>query len=402
MFRTASDPVSGFAALALLGVAAPAIAQAPDADPPRRIIVATETSLSEGAAELTLELSDGSVVSYALDDGAVWVDGRRVSDFERGGDLERSWRALLQDLRGSPESVGQRLRDWEPAGEGGDVLDQALEDLLTGEADVSVRRTLTPAPAPAIPQGDSMDRLQSRIRELERTIDELEDRRAHIEVVSSRGRGGSRMFHNLWEGISGVFSTLMVYGILFALGAAVVFFGGRKYLEGVADTARHATLRSGLVGFAASFLVVPAFIVGALVLAVSIVGIPALLVWLPLFPVAVVLGAVYGYLSVAHAAGEALAERRFYGSEWFKRANSYYYLMTGLGVLLVLFIAASVFHMAGFLGFLEGLLVFLGVALTWGVFTIGFGAVLISRGGTRPLKASTEGAPSFEEESAHV
>ena len=63
---------------------------------------------------------------------------------------------------------------------------------------------------------------------------------------------------------------------------------------------------------------------------------------IPAFPLAVVLGTLLGYLAVAHAAGEAIAEKRFYGGDWFSRANSYYYLLTGLGLLLILFIAANV------------------------------------------------------------
>jgi hypothetical protein len=188
----------------------------------------------------------------------------------------------------------------------------------------------------------------------------------------------------------------MSYAILVGLGFLAVFFG-RKNLEGVADTARHATLRSGLVGLAGSFLVLPAYILGLLALAVSIVGIPLILVFAPLFPLAVALAAIGGYLAVAHGAGEALAERRFTGTDWFSRANSYYYVITGVGLLLVLFIAAHIISMAGpWLGFLEGLLKFMAVMLTWAAFTIGFGAFLVSRGGTRPVRP--EGLEPEEEE----
>ncbi len=127
----------------------------------------------------------------------------------------------------------------------------------------------------------------------------------------------------------------------------------------------------------------------------SIVGIPLLLVFAPLFPVAVLLAAVGGYLAVAHGAGEALAERRFTGTDWFTRANSYYYVITGVGLLLMFFLAAHVVSMAGpWLGFLEGLLKFVAVMLTWAAFTVGFGAFLISRGGTRPVNGrnGTSGA----------
>src|SRR5690606_20029885 len=124
----------------------------------------------------------------------------------------------------------------------------------------------------------------------------------------------------IFRGIADIFSILAIYAVLIGIGFAVVFFG-RKYLEGVADTARHATIQSGLVGLAGTFLILPAFILGAIVLTISIVGIPVLIAWLPLFPVAVVLAMLFGYLAVAHAAGEALAERRFNGGELFRRAN---------------------------------------------------------------------------------
>ena len=79
-----------------------------------------------------------------------------------------------------------------------------------------------------------------------------------------------------------------------------------------------------------------------------------------------VLGAgVLGYLGVAHAAGEAFAERRFYVTDWFKRGNSYYFLLTGLGVLLAFFLASQVVHMAGpWLRFISGILIFFGVVTT--------------------------------------
>ena len=176
-----------------------------------------------------------------------------------------------------------------------------------------------------------------------------------------------------------------------------------EVLEGIADTARNATLRSGLVGLAGGFLLVPAFILGTLALAISIVGIPLLLVWLPGFWVAAVLAAVGGLLAVAHGAGEAFAERRFSGTEWFTRANSYYYVLTGVGLLLALYIAASVVSMAGpWLGFLEGLLRFMAVMVTVIAGCIGFGAVLISRAGRRPVRPDPLTAEVDLEADSHV
>jgi hypothetical protein len=89
-----------------------------------------------------------------------------------------------------------------------------------------------------------------------------------------------------------------------------------------------------------------------------------------------------------------LAERRFYTADWFQRGNSYYFIMTGLGMLLSLFLAANVIQMAGpWLGFLRSMLVGLGVVLTASVISMGFGAVLLSRAGTRPMRPKRSASP---------
>jgi hypothetical protein len=205
------------------------------------------------------------------------------------------------------------------------------------------------------------------------------------------------------RGVAGILSLLVTFAVLFGLGFALIFFGGRRYLEAVADATREATMRSFLVGLAASFLMIPVFVLGIVVLAISIVGIPALLIWVPAFPLAVVLSLILGYIAVAHSAGEAFAERRFYGGDWFSRANSYYYLITGLGLLLIFFLAGNVVQMAGpWLGFLRGILGFLGGVLTWAALTTGLGAVLITRAGSRPLKGAPAAQAEFFNDAANV
>jgi hypothetical protein len=112
---------------------------------------------------------------------------------------------------------------------------------------------------------------------------------------------------------------------------------------------------------------------------------------------------VLGYLGVAHAAGESWAERRYYGSDWFRRGNSYYFLATGLMLLSALFLAGNVVHMAGpWLDFIKGILIFFGVVLTWAAITVGFGAVLISRGGSRPVTPAGAEQSSLFTEDANV
>lgn len=403
------------AALLVCGIAADGRAQ----EQPREVGVASsQVSISRSEAALVLELARGDTLAMALRDGRVHLNGQEIGSYSRGDALDRAWRELLnRAIEAGNDELAPLLVAWEAPGgsEVGARLDRVLEQVLAGGA---VEAAALPAGKP----GDTVSILEARIAELERTIEELESRaepdferirelRREIErevardmARNRRTRAAPGFFHRVTSGFSKLFSLLVTYAVLVALGFAAVFFG-RPYLEGVADTARHATLRSGLVGMATLFLLVPGFILGALALAISVVGIPALVLWVPLFPAAAGAALVFGYLGVAHAAGESLAERRFDGGEWFKRANSYYYVLTGVGLLVALFAASFVFEIAGpWLDFIRGILLFLAVVLTVAVAAIGLGAVMVSRGGTRPVTASPLGdsiatPPPVEEES---
>ncbi|MGH7471247.1 MAG: hypothetical protein ACRENP_25135 [Longimicrobiales bacterium] len=357
-------------------------------------IVSSEIAISREQAELKLELASGRKLTLStVASGSRGVIQSGVSGspddlsqilslgVERGDALDRAWRQLLNQAMDTPtDDLARLLGEWD-APVGGEPLDDLIESALAG----------TPAPnvgdmsPPEL--GDSLGRLQERISELQQALENVESHRFEAIEQHADDRGGIDWFaplRHLGRGVAGILSLLVTFAVLFGLGFAMVFFGGRKYLEGVADATRQSTARSFLVGLAASFLVIPVFVLGIVVLAISIVGIPALLIWVPAFPLAIVLATMLGYLAVAHAAGEAFAERRFYGGDWFSRANSYYYLLTGLGLLLVLFLASHVVQMAGpWLGFIHNILMFLGVVLTWAAATTGFGAVLITRAGTR-------------------
>jgi hypothetical protein len=361
-------------------------------------VVSSEFSMSGSEAALSLELAGGRQLAMAIRDGGVYIDGTRVGDAARGSTLDRQWRDLLQRaMDASPAELPQLLFEWSSDGALGDSMDSALDAALLPGAQA------TPTAAPAAPISDSVTRLVERIGELEQMVDQLEAQPTR-DVVQRRARSRNP-FHHITEGIAGIFSILVTYVVLFGIGFAVIFFGGRKYIEGVADTARHAPGRSFLVGLASSFLVVPAFVLGIIALVISVIGIPGLLVWVPGFPVAVVLALLLGYLGVAHAAGEVFAERRFYVTDWFQRGNSYYFLLSGIGILLALFLASQVVHMAGpWLGVITGILIFLGFATTAVVVTIGLGAVMISRGGKYPVRAdgTTAERDLFTEEEAGV
>jgi hypothetical protein len=388
MYRTAFNRVRAGLAILVLALA-PRAAMSAVAQQDAGKILSSEIAISRERAEIKLEMDDGRKVTLATVAGS--PTGMHVSGsprdalvtlgVQRGDAIDRSWRELLnRAMDASSADLPTLLRDWSSPNPAGAELDRALENALASSTAQG-----PPPPAPPVAPGlnDSVTRLESRIEQLQ---EQLQSARTDAIDATRRHRGPDWLapVRHVARGISGIFATLITYCVLFGIGFAVIMFGGRKYIEGVADTARAGMGRAFLVGLAGSFLLVPVFVLGVIALAISIVGIPALIVWIPLFPVATIAAVVLGFLGVAHALGESWAERRYYASEWFSRANSYYFMVTGLALLSSLFIAAHVITMAGpWLGFINNILNFFGVLATWAAATIGFGAVLISRGGKR-------------------
>jgi cytoskeletal protein CcmA (bactofilin family) len=191
--------------------------------------------------------------------------------------------------------------------------------------------------------------------------------------MSQRG-----FMRNFGEGLSGLFSTLALGLFLAGLGAAAVFYAHPR-LDRVSDSVRADSLRAGALGLATHFLVLPAYVIGAVLLVLSIIGIPVLLVFLPLFPVLVMAAWAAGLVAVAHALGERTAERR--GTWDTQYRNSYAYVFTGVGVLLAPLVAANLLKMTGFLGFAGDLLEVLARMGLLVAATVGLGAILLSRAG---------------------
>lgn len=189
-------------------------------------------------------------------------------------------------------------------------------------------------------------------------------------------------FRAVMEGVGGVLEKLVMVFILSLIGAGFLAFAGEN-METIAETARRAPGRSAMVGLAGSFLLIPVWILGLLALVVSIVGIPVALAWAPLFPVAAGLAALLGYLAVARNAGEWLADSSFPWTGWIRKSNPIFTLVAGLLGLLLAFMAGHVISIVPFMGFLEGLLIAAGVIITVVAMQIGFGAVLLTRGGRR-------------------
>jgi hypothetical protein len=182
--------------------------------------------------------------------------------------------------------------------------------------------------------------------------------------------------------VGGVLEKLLAVLILGLVGAGFLAFAGDN-VDTIAETARRAPGRSAMVGFAGSFLLLPVWILGAVALCVSIIGIPVAIAWLPLFPLAACVAGLIGYLAVALNAGEWLADSEYPWTGWIRKSNPLLTLFGGLLGLVFAFMAASVISIAPFLGFFSGLLQVAGVIITIIAVQIGFGAVILTRAGRR-------------------
>ena len=297
--------------------------------------------------------------------GDLRVDGRVLGDVILvDGTLELGEEGRIM---GEARLADARLVGDEDAVEGGvvDLVDEARD--LETEIRSRVRTEI---------QSELRNELRRELR------DEL---RSELRDVGRSGSGFSALFspfRSVFRGIGGLLENLVGVFILALVGAGVVAFAGPN-LENVAEAARQAPGRAAVVGLAGTFLLLPVWILGAIALCVSIVGIPALIAWVPLFPIAAIAAAVLGYLAVARNAGEWLADSGYPWTDWIRKTNPIHTIVGGLFGLMLAFMAANVIGIAPFLGFISGLLVFVGVVVTFLAIEIGFGAVLLTRAGRR-------------------
>jgi hypothetical protein len=174
--------------------------------------------------------------------------------------------------------------------------------------------------------------------------------------------------------------------ILVAMALAVVI-GARTHLETIASTIRTDFWRSFLVGLLGEVAAVPLFLLSMVALAITIVGI----LLIPFAAVAyalAVLGALdLGFLAMSLLAGDALL--RGEGSVREPRPIVAH-LVAGLTVFLVLWLLAGGAAYMGLAGSVLRLLAFLS---TWIAATVGLGATILTRAGTRTAIIPPRAAP---------
>ncbi len=211
---------------------------------------------------------------------------------------------------------------------------------------------------------------------------------------TDRRRGADAAVDHLGGAFLGIARTFLTFLLLLVGGFALLHLVP-GHLDLVARTARRSPGRSTLVGLAGLVLAFPIWIVGTVSLAVSILGIPLLLAWVPLFPLLAFLAIALGYLAIALNLGRWAAAldhpwaRRWEGSPPSTQIG------LGLAILLGLFALASALRIGGpWFGFFEGALQFTAIVLTSFAICVGLGSVILSKAGRSPAFAGPEGVPT--------
>ena len=190
---------------------------------------------------------------------------------------------------------------------------------------------------------------------------------------------------SFWQRVGSLAGTLLRVTLLILVGLVVVA-AGRPSLERIASRSGADPVRSGLAGLLAELLFIPLLVITVVVLAVSIIGIP-LLVLVPFGIVLFLLLLVVGFTGVAYQIGRWLVHR--FG--WTER-GAYTAVVLGVLVITALTLMARLVGLAGgsFIGWPFAALGYLVEYIAW---TVGLGATILAWYGARTAARAVAGAP---------
>jgi nitrate reductase NapE component len=184
--------------------------------------------------------------------------------------------------------------------------------------------------------------------------------------------------HADWDWMNGIYpvarltGTLVRITLLFLL-TTLVLFVAKTPVEQIADRVAADPVKSWFVGFLAEMLFIPVLIMAAFVLAISIIGIP-LLVLLPVAIVALLVVMLVGFTAVAYHMGRLLQDK-------VDALRTRPYAATFVGILLIVspVLLARLVGLLGGFGFVVWPIAAVGFLLEYSVWTAGLGAAALVR-----------------------
>lgn len=193
-----------------------------------------------------------------------------------------------------------------------------------------------------------------------------------------------------WRSLSLAVGWFVVLAVIGLLTVALT----RGNLETVAERIRADFSHAFLIGLLGEFALLPALVLSIVVLAITLIGI----VLIPFAIIAFLLAAAgmlaLGFIAMAYVSGAAALDRRASVARRRQMAIGYT-LLLGLSLYFTLWVLGAAFAWAGIVG---ALLRLAAAALTWVAVTVGFGATLLSRGGTRAIQVYSPPLPPTPEE----
>jgi hypothetical protein len=161
--------------------------------------------------------------------------------------------------------------------------------------------------------------------------------------------------------------------VMLLIGIGVLVFAS-AYLDGVTDVLEQSFGKSFLVGLAGELGVIPLLILICAGLAITVVGILLIPFAFVAYVLAVAGFLTLGFLSVARLAGSSIGGQR--GEE---RGKAFRGLVIGIALFMGTWVLAAAFQWSPTM---SSVLRMIALALTWVAATAGFGAAILSRGGT--------------------
>jgi hypothetical protein len=136
--------------------------------------------------------------------------------------------------------------------------------------------------------------------------------------------------------------------------------------------------RSFLVGVAGELAIAPVLILLLLALAITVVGVLLIPFAIVAYVIAIAGLGTLGFLAMAYVTGAGVGGRR--AGELQARGRALRALVVGITLYLGMWVVAAAFQWSPLV---SGVLRALAVAITYAAATAGFGAAILSRGGTR-------------------
>ena len=181
------------------------------------------------------------------------------------------------------------------------------------------------------------------------------------------------MGHDVFSGWFRLFGTILRIAVVLLL-ALVIAIAAEQPVGRIARRAGDEPWTSGFVGLAAQVFFVPVLVITVVVLAISIIGIP-LLILVPFALIALLFGVLMGFVGVARRVGI-----------WAVGPNRGALVPTAVGVVLVsavTFLARLLWLLPGPIAPIAIVVSVAGLFVEYVAWTVGLGAMLLTRFGTR-------------------